>query len=129
MGKARQDDIFPFLLVLFSLLFPGRVGLRPFPLLVQVEISEEPRDGPRRTEQAGTRRKVPFAGGRLAEDVDGGLLELRGRHLGGDETVPDQLVQTVLVAVEDRLYPFWGGLHRRRGESPPGGPCGRPGPG
>src|SRR3990170_2420412 len=89
LGKVGQDVSLRLLLVLFLLLLPGRTGTLPVSLLVQFEIPEEPRDRPGRPEQgAGGRR-----GGRLAEDIDRGLLELRGRHLGGDEPVPDQLVQ------------------------------------
>src|SRR5512134_2098335 len=61
----------------------------PLPSLPSWYTSRYPGNRPSRPEQ------VSFGGpsGRIAEDIDRGLLEFRRRHLGGHEPVPDEGIE------------------------------------
>src|SRR3990172_5255556 len=57
-----------------------------------------------------TRHAIGCAAGRLGKHVDGGHVVHRGRHLGGDEAPPDEVVQLKLAFGQVRL--------ERSGEAP-----------
>ena len=61
-----------------------------------------------------TRQEIGCAAGRLGEHVDGGHVVHGGRHLGGHETPPDEVVQLKLAFGQVRLKRFRKAPHIRR---------------